>query len=177
MQLPEFDDGRDDEFEFREIEIAAIFEGKELADALEDAKTTKYKKFVVSTKKARVIIVNALGEKPIRVVQSCELLSNMWAELHERYSEGIMANQIIVHSALMNLKLEKGKHMGDYVPEMELLVNRLERMDLEIKETMQVAILLVSLSLMPGYTGNLSPIKTLESTAATCSNVTMRIIE
>lgn len=110
---------------------------------------------------------NALGDKPLRAVQSCTKSAEIWSTLFERYSGTTVACQITVLTSLMNMRLPRDKYMGEHVSEMESHMNRLVRMNMELAESMQVSMLLVSLSGVHEYTSTISVVKTMEAEMAT----------
>ena len=184
IRVEKFRGERGEDFELWAMRLMATLEGRDFAGVVngeelapEDVSSSEYAAYVTKVRKARAIIVNALGDKPLRAVQLCTLPKEMWAKLVERYAGKTVANQISVLTALMNLKAEKGTDMGDHVSSIESLVNRLASMGMEIAEPMQVAILLVSLSNLNEYNGTVSSIKTMDPKSSTWANVSMRIIE
>ena len=80
--------------------------------------TVQYAAYIASYKKARAMIVSALGDKPLRAIQFCRMRSEMWDKLHERYSGNTIKKQISVLTSPITMKLTKGKDMGDHVADM-----------------------------------------------------------
>lgn len=184
VRVEKFNGERSQDFELWAIRLMATLEGKDyfgVVNGLDgipaDECSEEYAVYATKVRKARAIIVNALGDKPLRAVQLCETPAEMWRKLYERYAGKTVANQLSVLTTLMNLKLERHQDVGDHVAELEGLVNRLAGMDMDITEPMQVAIFLVSLSNLSEYASTVSSIKTLEPDVATWSYVTMRIID
>ncbi len=90
--------------------------------------------------------MNVLEDEPLRAIQSCSTLKKIWNRHYERYSGISVANQITVLTALRNTKCYRNTDIDDHIAEMETLINRLFRMNIRVKEMLQVAILLVSVS-------------------------------
>ncbi len=103
--------------------------------------------------------------------------SEMWATIFEKYASKKVANKILVLTTLINLKGYKTSNMRDYVSAMESSVNRLASMGMRMSEPMQIAILLMSLSDLPGYSSTVSSLKTMYTNEAKCDDVMKRFIE
>lgn len=175
---------RNEDFELWAMRPMARLEGRDYAGVVnseevapDDESSSEYAAHVTKVRKARAIIVNALGSKPLRVVQLCTMPKDMWGKLVERYAGKAVPNQTSVLTAPMNLKGGKGTDMGNHVSSIESLVNRLASIGMEIVEPMQVAILLVSSSNLAEYNSTVFSIKKIDHKSSTWANVSMRIIE
>ena len=68
------------------MKLMALLKGKEYAEIVTGAEQapnkeleeTEYAAYIAKCKKAWAIIVNPLGDKPVRSKQSCTLPSEMW---------------------------------------------------------------------------------------------------
>lgn len=125
----------------------------------------------------RAIINTSLGDKPLRVVQSCVYPVDMFAKLIERYSASTTANKISVMKNLINTRYDGTKEMGEYISEMESVFNKLAVMGSPMSDDMQVAFLLVSLSSEESLSGRLAAVKTMEASKATWDYVSGRLLE
>ena len=143
----------------------------------EDDKSEKYSTFMEKMRKARAVLITALGNKPLRVVQTASDPLEMWRKLHDRYAGSSSASKIGVLTSLMNKKYSPGKDMGEYLTELESMFNRLCSMGMPIAEPMQVAILLVSLGCEEEMAGTVAAIKTMDEDRATWDYVSSRLLE
>lgn len=71
--------------------VKATLEGKDYAGLVtgeergpEETEKEEHADYVRNFRKARAILVNALGDKPLRHVQNCNSPAEMWAKLRER---------------------------------------------------------------------------------------------
>ena len=93
---------------------------------------------------ARAIIVQALGDKPLRLCLSeTKNPFRMWRKLRERYAVTNLATKVQLQTKLGRM-VYKDQPMSDFIDDFEEVFNRLAGMDAEISESMQVAILLAS---------------------------------
>lgn len=176
------DEGED--FELWSLRINAILEGKELAGVVAgEEKVTDSEEpealaaHTKKVRKARAIIINSLGDKPLRAVQSATDPRDMMTKLVERYAASTTANKIAVLTNLIHTRYESGKDMGEYLSEMESLFNKLAAMGLPLASEMQVAVLLVSLTSEESLSGTVSAIKTMDEGRASWEYVSGRLIE
>lgn len=188
VRVAKFDGGREEDFELWRMRLEATLEGRELSDVVmgdekgiiyvpEDRTSDAYLEYARKVRKAKSILVNALGDKPLRTIQGCSTPAEMWWKLKDRYASTSITNQIQVMTTLMNLKYLVGKDMGDHISEMESYVSRLAQMSLELSEAMQVAILLVSLQGIPEFAGTVAALKTMDLGVECWTKVTTRLIE
>jgi len=177
--------GRDTEdFALWQMRLMAVLEGRNLSgvvldtdDIPQDNTSAEYLTYLDRERKAKAIIITALGNKPLRVIQSVESPSEMWVKLGDRFAAATTANKIAVLSAFMNKRYESGKDMGEYLADIETLFNKLAAMGMALVEPMQVAILLVSISSVDSFQGTVAAIKTMEDHKATWDYVSGRLIE
>ena len=162
----------------------AVLEGRDLVDVVTgeekapaDKSSKAYASYASKVRKERAVVVNALGDKPLRGVQLCNMPSEMWLKLWERYAGKTVANQVSVLTTLMNLKATKDTVMDDHVAQMESLIHRLASKGIAVEEPMQVAILLVSLENLREYNGMVCSIETMDPGVATRPNFTDRVID
>ena len=183
LRATQFNGKRDEDFKSCAMSTIVVLEGRYLADVVANEKKAHADKALEDhvscaskVRKSRAVIVNALGDKHLREVQFCNMPSEMWAMLWERYAGKKVANQISVLTTLMNLKAIKDTTMGDHVARMESLIHRLTSMALAMAELIQVAVLLVSLENWLEYNGMVASIKTMDPGVAKWTNVTAKMI-
>lgn len=91
------------------------------------------------------IIIQGLGDKPLRL---CARTENnpfvMWTKLRERYHVSNVVTKVQLQTRLTKLRYAS-QIMSDFIDSFEEFFNRLAGMSSEIKEYMQIAMLLVSL--------------------------------
>lgn len=173
-------DGED--FELWSLRLNAVLEGKDLAEVLTEEAREEAQEFhdeirKKKIRKARAIIINALGDKPLRVVQTATGPKDMMEKLSERYAASTTANKIAVLTSLIHTRYDREKNMGEYLSEMESMFNKLAAMKLPIAPELQVAILLVSMTAEESLSGTVSAIKTMDESRATWEYVSGRLIE
>ena len=177
--------GKTDDFSLWATRMEAILEAKDLMgiisgeevkpDASNIVQVTLYHKRV---RKVRAFLINSLGDRPLRAVQSSkDDPQAMWKKLHDRYATSSSASRIQIQTALHTKKIKAGETMADFIDGFESLFTRLASMNSEVKEDMQVAILLAALSSEKEYENVIAALKTLPQEALTWDDVTARLIE
>lgn len=138
---------------------------------------TEYKTFLKQSRQARSIIVQALGDRPLRAVQSENSVRQMWTKLFDRCASTKQHNKIIVLAILINMKLKSPNDISDHVSRMESLFNQLGKMDLEVEAQMQVALLLVSVDNVKLFSPTIAAIKVMKDENASWKYVSTRLIK
>lgn len=184
LRVDKFNGNDNEDFSLWSIRIMAVLEGRGihgvvLGEETEPQKedTSAYTTYAEKVSMARAIIVTALGDKPLRVIQNSPSPKEMWDKLRARYEAATTANKINLLTALVNTRYESGKDLGDYFAELETYFNRLAGMGLPVAEEMQVAILLVSVMHEETLKGTVAALKTVEDSKATWNNVCSRLLE
>ena len=143
-----FDGNPGEDFRVWQVRTEAALEAKEVLQAIR----TDYEKIgglikdetKLEMAKARAIIMQGLGLKPMRVVLPVKLNPfRMWQKLSERYDVQNVSAQVQLHSKLARMAY-KNQNMAEYISEFEDIFNRLEGMESEVEESIQVAMLLAS---------------------------------
>ncbi len=137
--LPKFQGKPSEDFQLWSIQVMACLGGKYLADVVtgrEEAPVADegdegdgefaevIAAFKAKCRKARAIIVTALGDKPLRAIQSPSMPSEMWLKLRERYASNTTSNKIAVLTALMNTRYDARSEIGEHLSELESMFNR-----------------------------------------------------
>jgi gag-polypeptide of LTR copia-type len=102
--------------------------------------------FAAARKKAAAIIINGLGDKPLRVVVSHRRdPALMIFKLNERYASSTLSTCMSLISELYTLSYVRNKDMGEYVDTYTSLLNRLAAMNAPIPDALVVIMFLSSL--------------------------------
>lgn len=189
-RLPMFKGKAEEDFQLWSIRVMATLEGKDLADVVtgnevmpvpgegeDDPDEEDVTAYVQKQKKARALIVNALGDSPLRAIQSCITPDEMWKKLIERYASSATSNKISVMTSLMNSRYDGKNEIAEHISQMESMFNRLRAMGSSVEENMKVAILLVSVGGQTDLKSTISAIKTMDTERVTWDYVTGRLVE
>ena len=139
-------------------------------------KETVFKKMAT----ARSIIVQALGDKPLRTVMAEKTNPFvMWRKLCERYATATATTRVQLQTRLHQMNYSSAKSMSEYIDEMEGIFNRLESMECPVQESMKVAILLASFGNKPtsSYGPVISALETLSDDKLTWDSTTSRMLQ
>lgn len=93
--------------------------------------------------------ISALGDNPLRAVQSYSTVSEAWEKFQIRYAGKILINKLVVLNILLSMKMKKEEQMSDHIAKLETRFARLAAMNDTVSESMQVAILVSSLLNLP----------------------------
>ncbi len=128
LRIAKFNGKPEEDFQLWAVREMAVVEGKELAGVVrgsesgpEDNESSEgdpsagVSAYVAKCRKARAIVMTALGDKPLRAIQSAASPAKMWKKLHERYAASTTANKIAVLTNLMNKRYRSGKDMGEHL--------------------------------------------------------------
>jgi hypothetical protein len=101
----------------------------------------------LQVRKASLIIVNGLADKPLWVVRAhCKCPLKMIEKLNERYASSTLSTRMSLMWQLNGLSYQKGKDMGEFVDSFASILDRLECMGAKIDEDLSVVMLLVSMN-------------------------------
>ena len=141
LRVRQFDGKSDEDFQLWSLRVMSYLESKELARyvtgsfELEEPKGNasaavmkRFKEYETSLKKARAVIVSALGDRPLRAIQSCRSLAEMWDKLKERYASTSNSTKISVLTTLMNKRCDVQCDIQNHVSEMESMFSMLLKM-------------------------------------------------
>ncbi len=140
QRLPKFQGKPNEDFQLWSIRVIAWLGRKELADVVtgrevapvadegDVAAEEELAAFKIKRRKARAIIATALGDKPLRAIQSASMPSEMWVKLRDRYASNTTSNKIAVLTSLMNKRYDRRSDIGEHLSELESMFNRLSGM-------------------------------------------------
>jgi gag-polypeptide of LTR copia-type len=184
--LPKFHDKSSDSFHLWKLRIEAILDsrnyldivtGKESrpADAADDADAATYadvKKRQEQFDKMKVktvsIIINALGDKPLKTIQMVSKEpTEMWEKLAKRYASKTVNNKLSLLTEAHGKRLSRKGSMADHVGELETLFAKLDNAGHKVDSLMQVSILLTSLESHHEYDATIAAIRTLSDANTT----------
>ena len=184
LRVSKFNGKDGEDFELWALRMCAVLERKDLIGVVngedpvpDSTDSVSCEKYMRNLRKARTIIITALGDKPLRAVRSATDPSSMWKKLHERYAASTTASKIAVLTSLIRMRYTAEQDMGEYLSQLESLFSRLDAIGSSIQTDMQVAILLVSLSSHESLSGTVAAIKTMDEEKATWGFVSGRLIE
>jgi gag-polypeptide of LTR copia-type len=126
-------------------------------------------------RKATAIIINGIGDKPLRVVAG--YMSNpklMLQKLRERYASSNLSTRMSLMAELQSLRYKSGD-MSDYVDRCSALLDRLESMDSKMPP--ELAIIMFMHSMNGKYEATIAALRTLGDEKLTWEDVTTRLIE
>ena len=96
--------------------IADIVHGERLVNPLKrNEDYSDYKLFLKESRQARSIIVQALGDRPLRTIQSVPSPKEMWDKLSERYTTALQHNKISVLTTLLNKEPNSISEISDQI--------------------------------------------------------------
>mgnify|MGYP003476565374 FL=1 len=131
--------------------------------------------FSAARKKAAAIIINGLGDKPLRVVVAHRKdPALMLIKLNERYASSTLSTRMSLISELYTLSYVRNKDMGEYVDTYTSLLNRLEAMNAPIPGALAVIMFLSSLQ--GHFEATVAAIRSLSDDDLTWDDVTSRLI-
>ncbi len=126
-------------------------------------------------RKAASIIINGLGDKPLRMVKSvAKEPSLMVAKLKERYESTKLSTRLHIMKELQSLRYRRGMDMGEYVDTFASVVERLAAMNAQIDEQCQVSLFLTSVE--EQFESVVAAVRTLGSESVSWEAVTSRLI-
>jgi hypothetical protein len=126
-------------------------------------------------RKAAAIIINGLGDKPLRVVASdTKEPKIMVQKLRERYASTKLSTRMSLLAELHNLRYKSGD-MGEYVDKYAALLERLTAMAAEIPQ--ELAIIMFLNSMQGKFEAIVAALRTMGDEKLTWNDVTTRMIE
>jgi gag-polypeptide of LTR copia-type len=126
-------------------------------------------------RKSTAIIINCIGDKPLRVVAG--YMSDpklMLQKLRDRYASSILSTRMSLMAELQALRYKSGD-MSDYVDRYAALLDRLESVDSKVPH--ELAIIMFMHSMNGKYEAYIAAIRTLGDDKLTWEDVTTRLIE
>jgi gag-polypeptide of LTR copia-type len=191
--LPKFDGSKTSDFGLWLCRLEAVLEDKGIAYTIEPEKfplrssltgvelsfatsLAESAEFSAGRKKAAAIIINGLGDKPLRVVVSHRREpALMILKLNERYASSTLSTRMSLISELYTLSYVRNKDMGEYVGTYTSLLNRLAAMNAPIPDALAVIMFLSSLQ--GHFEATVAAIRSISDDNLTWDDVTSRLIE
>ena len=195
LHLPRFDGKPSSDFTLWQIRLQAILESKSLWHVFESTTSSPSEAssathpttqsptstiFVIQPtedekRKATAIIINGIGDKPLRVVAG--YMSDpklMLQKLRERYASSNLSTRMSLMAELQALRY-KSSDMSDYVDRYAAILDRLESMDSKVPP--ELAIIMFMHSMNGKYEATIAALRTLGDEKLTWEDVTTRLIE
>ena len=183
FSIAKFNARRDEDFDLWCTRVEAYLVSRSVMDVVHvdmSGVTTDKEKVEKGMAIARSIIIQALGDKPLRTVMAEKKNPFlMWKKLQERYATATATTRVQLMTRLHQMSYNTSKSMSEYVDCMESIFNRLEVMECQVQESMKVAILLASFgdkSLSP-YGPVISALETLSDSKLTWDTATSRLLQ
>lgn len=139
---------------------------KELNDAFEVAQVQK-----LVSEKAFSIVVPALADNRLTVVQESERAKDVWDKRSQIYSEKTIIKKLTVLRNLLNMKHMRARNIGDHISILESQYARLEAMQTSLNDSTNVAVLVTTLLNIPDFKLLLTSISVLSEKDTTRSQV------
>ena len=144
--------GKKDDFALWAMRMEAVLEAKGLMGVVDGSalppaanNLTAAQEYNNMKKKARALLINSLGDRPLRAVQKSKASpKEMWIRLHDRYATSSPASRIQLHMTLHSMKPKPHEDISDFIENFESIFARLAAMGHPVEETTQVAMLLAS---------------------------------
>jgi hypothetical protein len=171
--LPSFDGKPSSDFHLWQLRLQAILESKSLWYVIEPTPTSVAS--AEDNRKAAAIIINGLGDKPLRSVSAhTKEPQAMVKRLRERYASTKLSTRMSLMAELQAMRYKTGD-MAEYVDKYAALLDRLEAMNAKVPSDLAIIMFLHS---MDGkFEGTITALRTLGDDKLTWDDVTARLIE
>jgi hypothetical protein len=190
LSLPRFDGKPSSDYHLWQLRLLAILESKDLSVCVKDNSSSS----IVETnttetmrdgtpgtlvllpteeqnRKAAAIIINGLGDKPLRVVSNYTKDPQvMLQKLRERYASTKLSTRMSLMSELQSLRYKSGD-MGEYIDRYTGLLDRLESMAAKVPE--ELAIIMFLHSMNGKFEAIIAAIRTMGDEKLTWDDVTV----
>ena len=194
LSLPRFDGKPSSDYHLWQLRLLAILESKDLSvcvkydssSSIVETNTTETMRdgtpgtlVLLPTeeqnRKAAAIIINGLGDKPLRVVSNYTKDPQvMLQKLRERYASTKLSTRMSLMSELQSLRYKSGD-MGEYIDRYTGLHDRLESMAAKVPE--ELAIIMFLHSMNGKFEAIIAAIRTMGDEKLTWDDVTARLLE
>jgi gag-polypeptide of LTR copia-type len=198
LTLPRFEGKPSNDFHLWELRLQALLESKDLWHVMtstvpsDDTSTVTVSPDGTSVpttptttalspitddqkRKAVAIIINALGDKPLRVVAGdTKNPQVMLKKLQERYASTKISTRMSLIAELHNMRYKNGD-MGEYVDKYTALLDRLEGMNSKVSK--ELAIIMFLHSMNGKFEATIAALKTMSDESLTWDGITARMIE
>jgi gag-polypeptide of LTR copia-type len=164
LTLPRFEGKPSNDFHLWELRLQALLESKDLwhvmtsttpggdtsavTESPDGTSTTTGLSPITDDqkRKAVAIIINALGDKPLRVVAGdTKNPQFMLTKLRERYASTKLSTRMSLIAELHNMRYKNGD-MGEYVDKYTALLDRLEGMNSKVSTELAIIMFLHSMN-------------------------------
>lgn len=125
-------------------------------------KTKEYNFFLCASRKTRALIIDGIGDRPLRALQSAESPIETGIFLYERYVSKTYNNSIQLLNSLVNKRLTFSMDFCDHVSEIESLFNLITAIERKLDDQMKASMLKVSVSDAPRLPSVVADIETLK---------------
>jgi gag-polypeptide of LTR copia-type len=171
--LPSFDGKLSSDFHLWQLRLQAILESKSIWYVIEPTPTSVSS--AEDNRKAAAIIINGLGDKPLRSVSAhTKEPQTMVKRLREPYASTKLSTLMSLMAELQAMRYKTGD-MAEYVDEYAALRDRLEAMNAKVPSDLAI---IMFLHLMDGkFEGTSTALRTLGCDKLTWDDVTARLIE
>ena len=187
LTLPRFDGKQSSDFTLWKIRLESILLSKCLKQTIAPSTTeTSSASTSLTTssvnvlteddrRKAAAIIINGLGDKPLRLVAAhIHDPKVMLEKLCERYAPSKLSTRMSLMAELQGYRY-KAEDMSDYVDKYTLLLDRLEAINAKVPS--ELAIIMFLHSMNGKYEAVIAALRTLGEGKLTWDEVTTRLIE
>ena len=185
LSLPRFDGKPSSDYHLWQLRLLAILESKDLSVCIKEDSTATIESMRDGTlvlipteeqnRKAAAIIINGLGDKPLRVVSNhTKDPQVMLQKLRERYASTKLSTRMSLMSELQSLRYKSGD-MGEYIDRYTGLLDRLESMSAKVPE--ELAIIMFLHSMNGKFEAIIAAIRTMGDDKLTWDDVTARLLE
>ena len=185
LSLPRFDGKPSSDYHLWQLRLLAILESKDLSVCIKEDSSATIESMRDGTlvlipteeqnRKAAAIIINGLGDKPLRVVSNhTKDPQVMLQKLRERYASTKLSTRMSLMSELQSLRYKSGD-MGEYIDRYTGLLDRLESMSAKVPE--ELAIIMFLHSMNGKFEAIIAAIRTMGDDKLTWDDVTARLLE
>lgn len=183
LSVPRFEDKDGQSFHLWKLRVEAVLEMKDCLALVQGEEQVpedpvELVNFNRKKGKARSIIINALGDRPLKAVQkhSANPLQ-MWEKLTERYAGQTTSNKLMTLNETFSKILHPGDSIQDHIGDLEVCFTKLANAGQQFNELLQVSILLNSIRDCVEYEPTVAAIRTMDEDKATWDIVTARLID
>ncbi|CAN8068203.1 unnamed protein product [Agarophyton chilense] len=185
-KIPRYNARHGEDFTLWTMGFEALLESKELLKIVrrnslgEDVSQPVPIDLALKISKARIYLVQCLGDKPLRTIATERKNPyTIYQKFRERYATVNAATRVQLQTKVHNMKYVPGKTMSEFVDEFESFFNRLKGMCSPVEDSMQVAILLSSFGNMDEtvYGAVISALQSMPDAELTWERATARLLQ
>lgn len=123
------------------------------------------------------LIISALDEKPLRAVRHCTTTKDACDKLQTRYASKTFMTILGVLKSLLNIRLKRGEQLDDHIARMGTKFVRLASMDDLLPRSVQMGLLVSSLSNLAEYSATMASINTRAEGEMNCIYCSMILLQ